>query len=147
MCSRLEVQEIVDRSTRELHHEFSRLREERDARMVEVANTQISTAKDSMMKFIGWGGIVGIAGAVYFFGGLTNQVENLQQDVREMSLQFQELDDFINSGDRFTLEDGNSLKAYSDQQDNLLQQQVDRNREDMKTMKEDIISEIRSLKE
>lgn len=153
MCSRLEVQEIVDRSTRELQEEFSRLREERDSRMVEVANTQINNAKDSMMRFIGWGGVVGIAGVVYFFGGLSSEVANMQGEIEELKDtsvtrhaevvdKLDEFQAFMVRGDRFTTYDGDDLRTelreYSDSRDELIIQRLDTGFENLSKQIEDL---------
>lgn len=125
MCTRLEVQEIVDRLEREMRSEFSHLRDERDVRMREIATTEINTAKDNAMKFIGWGGIVGVGAVVYFFGGLTNDVQYLQDEISKVETQLVEINNFMNAGDRYTTADGLQLKAYVDQQDEYILRRVE----------------------
>lgn len=125
MCTRTEVQDIVDRLERELHGEFTRIREERDARMVEIAQREINLAKDNIMKFVGWGGIVSIVAFVYFFGGMSGEIEHLSEEQNEMKTSLENLENFMNRGDRFTVDDGNDLKVYVDQQDNYILRRVD----------------------
>lgn len=126
MCvERAEVKELTDQLQREMHHEFKSLREERDTRMREIAVSEINIAKDSMMRFIGWGGIVGIGMFVYFFGGLTGDVNYIAQEQTELKQSMSELEKFMNAGDRFTGDDGLELKAYVDQQDDYILRRVD----------------------
>ena len=131
MCSRAEVEHIVERSTKEVKDAVRDLKSEHtawqeklnngfDKRIAEIATAIVKNEKDSMVRFIGWGGIVGIVGIVYFFGGLTNQVENMQISLQEIKVQQQEVSDLMNKGDRFTTEDANELKGYVDQQDDYI---------------------------
>jgi len=125
MCSRKEVQEIIDKFERHVDDKFTQLREERDSRMREIAVAEINQAKDNIMKFIGWGGIVGIGAMVYFFGGLTGDVEYLQNELSEIKESQEAVEDFMNRGDRYTSQDGIELKAYVDQQDEYILRRVD----------------------
>lgn len=117
MCTRAEVQDIVDRLERELHNEFKHIRDERDARMVEIAQREITLAKDNIMKFVGWGGIASAFAFVYFFGGMSGEIEHLAEEQSQIQESLESLEAFMNRGDRFTVTDGNELKAYVDQQD------------------------------
>jgi len=151
--TRSEVQDIVDRSTKELHDDLKRMREEREKYMQQIARDEVNSARSEIMKFFGWGAIATLGAGLYFFGGLTGDVETLQRDVSEMTTTLKEFNDFMNRGDRFTVQDAQALQNYSDQQDRLLgdqderlQTQIDRNHEEMRTWRDEIISEIRQIK-
>lgn len=147
MCTRSEVEHIVEKSTSELKEAVKELRREHsgwqaqlqtylqteekrtqdnEKRMLEIASTAVATAKDNFVKYVGWGGLIGIGMVVYFFGGLNSRVENMQVQLGEMQDSQKEVSDFMSntSGNRFTLDDGNKLKTYVDQSDDLLQRQI-----------------------
>lgn len=125
MCTRSEVQDITDRLEREMHREFKTLREERDLRMVEIAQREINLAKDNIMKFVGWGGIVGVGVFIYFFGGLTGEIAHLSEEQQDIKESMESLESFMNRGDRFTVDDGLELRGYVDQQDEYILRRVD----------------------
>jgi ElaB/YqjD/DUF883 family membrane-anchored ribosome-binding protein len=155
MCTRIEVEHIVEKSTTELKEAVKELRrehsgwqaqlqtylqseekrvQENERRMQEVATAAVSTAKDNFVKYVGWGGIIGIGMVVYFFGGLNSRVETLQVQLSEVQDSQKEVSEFMTntSGNRFTLDDGNKLKTYVDQSDQLLQRQLDNVQQTMK---------------
>ena len=136
MCTREQVEHIVEKSTVEVKDAVRDLRREHDTwqrdmatsfdkRISEVATAIFTKEKDSMVRFIGWGGIVTIGTAVWFFGGLTNQVDNMQLSLQEIKSQQAEVTNFMNRGDRFTTEDAGELKGYIDQQDEYILRRVD----------------------
>jgi hypothetical protein len=68
MCSRAEVEHIVERSTKEVKDAVRDLKSEHtawqeklnngfDKRIAEIATAIVKNEKDSMVRFIGWGGI------------------------------------------------------------------------------------------
>lgn len=131
MCKREEVEHIVDKSTKDIRDDIKDLKREHetwqreiasniDKRIKEIAVAEIRQDREGLVRYVGWGGIVGVAMAVYFFGGLTNQVENLQITMDELKKEQEEFNRFMNSGDRFTAEDGTNLKKYIDQQDTAI---------------------------
>jgi hypothetical protein len=132
MCiTRVEVERVIDKSTEELRNlikdmervqekELDEMKKSYEVRMDEVASKKVTEAKDGLLRYVGFGGIVSIVVFVYFIGGLINKVENLQGDVATLS-------DTIgaDTSARFTIDDGNKLKQYTDQQDQYIQKQVD----------------------
>jgi len=156
MCTRSEVQEIVDRSYQKLHDDFKgqleaisdQLKEfklEREKRMEEIADRKITQAKDNFIRYIGWGGIVGVGMFVYFFGGLTRDVDTMQTQMVQVQESLDEVETFISRGDRFTVDDGKTLQTYSDQQDAMLQRQINDVQTTMKSGFEDLKLEIRNM--
>lgn len=147
VCTRIDVEHIVEKSTLELKEAVKELRrehggwqeqlrmymaseekrsQENEKRMVEIATATVVSAKDNIMKFVGWGGIAGIVGVFYFFGGLTNKVDNMSVQLKSLEDSQKGIQDFMTNtnGNRFTLDDGNQLKNYVDQNDNYLQRQI-----------------------
>lgn len=130
MCiNRQEVERIIDQSTNALtkaiadldkaqEKELEDLKTSSEKRMAELAQQKVTEAKDGVLKYIGFGGLIAICTFIYFIGGLTNQVENLQSDLTKVTEE-------LGKGGRFTLDDGTKLKQYTDQQDQYLQKQVD----------------------
>lgn len=129
MCSREEVQQIMDAHQKHNDAEFDKLRSERDIRMLEIAKAEISREKGRMMNFIGWGGIVAIGGLFYFFGGQNSAMENITDDIKKLSEQMERVEEFMASGERFTTADGQAqnkeLREYSDNGDQLILQRVE----------------------
>lgn len=136
MCKREEVEYIVNQAnnqTREMlrnmqtlnetsmkayRDELEEHKEAAEKRMSEVAITKVAEARDSFVKWIGFGGIVSVCMFVYFIGGLQNTVSNLEKEVADLNTQ-------MKTDGKFTLEDGTKLKQYTDQQDQYIQKQVD----------------------
>jgi hypothetical protein len=150
MCRREEVEHIVEVSTKQVRDDIRDFKREHEGwqrevvakiekRMQEIAVSTIRSEKEGFVRYVGWGGVVGIVAAVYFFGGLTNQVENLQVSLDELKEDQAEVNKFMSSGDRFTATDGNTLKDYVDQQDSAMMIQ-------MKEGFSDIKAEIRALR-
>jgi hypothetical protein len=150
MCRREEVEHIVEVSTKQVRDDIRDFKREHEGwqrevvakiekRMQEIAVSTIRSEKEGFVRYVGWGGVVGIVAAVYFFGGLTNQVENLQVSLDELKEDQAEVNKFMSSGDRFTATDGNTLKDYVDQQDSAMMLQ-------MKEGFSDIKAEIRALR-
>ena len=150
MCRREEVEHIVEVSTKQVRDDIRDFKREHEGwqrevvakiekRMQEIAVSTIRSEKEGFVRYVGWGGVVGIVAAVYFFGGLTNQVENLQVSLDELKEDQAEVNKFMSSGDRFTATDGNTLKEYVDQQDSAMMMQ-------MKEPLSDIKAEIRALR-
>jgi hypothetical protein len=125
MCTRQEVQEIIDRMEREMHREFKVVKEERDARIIEIAQREIRSEKDSLMKFIGFGGIIFIGSLFYYGGQITGDIAYMQQEMIKINNQLESVEKFMNAGDRYTTSDALELKAYVDQQDDYILRRVD----------------------
>jgi hypothetical protein len=136
MATRMEVQDIIDRTEKEIHRDFSghfnTLREEiknikvdLDRDMHSIAREEVQHAKEGITKFIGWGGILTIGSAFWFFSVLQADVRYLQAETEKTNAKLEAVEKFMNSGDRFTAEDGNELKGYVDQQDEYILQKVE----------------------
>lgn len=125
MCTRAEVQDITDRLEREMHREFKSLKDERDNRIVEIAQREIREEKDSLFKFIGFGGFVFFISLFYYGGQITQDIGYIQTEVLELKSQLEDVNDFMNAGDRYTSKDGLELKNYVDQQDAYILRRVD----------------------
>ena len=136
MLTRIEVQEIIDRTEKEMHRDFlgnfNNLREEIkslksdfDKEMHSIARSEVQAAKENITKFIGWGGLVTIGSAFWFFSGLQADVRYLQSEMEKTNTKLESVEKFMNSGDRFTAQDGNDLKGYVDQQDDYILQKVE----------------------
>ena len=143
MCTRNEVKDLLQEATKILSDDIANLRRERRDDMKRVAHEEIQTAKEGFFKYVGFGGLVTVVVFVYYFGGLTGDVENLKDDMTDISESMVALDEFMNKGDRFTTSNGLDLKNYSDQNDVILQKQIDSNttliREGFADMKAEII--------
>jgi len=142
MCTRSEVHSEIREAMSDLRRTIAN---DRDERIAEVAKRIHHEENDKNLRWIGIGGLLAIVSFIYFFGGLTNDVQHLEQQQLQVVSSLDEIEDFMNRGDRFTIDDGASLQQYSDQQDAILQAQIDRNHQEMKEWKDDIIDEIRSL--
>jgi hypothetical protein len=150
MCRREEVEHIVELSTKQVRDDIRDFKREHEGwqrevvakieeRMKEVAVSVVRGEKEGFVRYVGWGGVVGIVAAVYFFGGLTNQVENLQTSIDEVKIEQEQVNKFMSSGDRFTANDGQTLKEYVDQQDSAMMMQMKEGFSDLK-------EEIRALR-
>ena len=142
MCTKKEVSELLEEATKTLSDDIANLRRERRDDMRRVAHEEIQTAKEGFFKYVGIGGFIAVGSFVYFFGGLTGDVENLKDDMTDITKSMVALDDFMNRGDRFTVNNGDDLKNYSDQNDVLLQKQIDTNADSIRQGFEDIKAEI-----
>lgn len=149
MCNRKDVQEISDRLRSHVDERFDNM----EKRMHEIAASEVRFAKDNFFKYIGWGGVVGIAGLVYFFGGLQTDFENVQEDINSINSQLDKVEVFMSSGDRFTTGDGLSLEAkledeinatreYSDNKDELIIQRLDSGFETLSRQLQEIKNEV-----
>lgn len=125
MCTRIEMQEAMDRLEREMLREFKNMKEERENRTVEIVQREIRQEKDSIMKFIGFGGFIFFISLFYYGGQITGDISYMQQEMGEMKLQLETVEQFMNAGDRYTSKDGLELKAYVDQQDDYILRRVD----------------------
>lgn len=129
MCTRQEVrqevEEAISRLEKEIHREFHTVKEERDIRIVEIAQREIRSEKESLFKFIGFGGIIFGFSLFYYGGQITGDINYMQQEIEEMNRQLEAVEKFMNAGDRYTSQDGNELKAYVDQQDAYILRRVD----------------------
>ncbi len=136
MCSRQEVQDIMDRTEKEIHRDFSghfntlrdeikSIKAEFDRNMHSIAREEVQAAKEGITKFIGWGGLVTIGSAFWFFSGLQADVRYLQAESQKINSKLESVEKFMNSGDRFTAQDGNDLKGYVDQQDEYILTKVE----------------------
>jgi hypothetical protein len=114
MCTRTEVHDEIDRAVGKLRLDLA---EQRDERIREIAKATMNEEQEKLWRWIGFGGIAAAVTFVYFFGGLTNDVEHLQNEILTANSSLSEIEDFMNRGDRFTIDDGNDLKQYVDQQD------------------------------
>jgi len=142
MCTRTEVKDLLEEATKTLSDDIANLRRERREDMKRVAHEEIQTAKEGFFKYVGFGGLVTVVAFVYYFGGLTGDVENLKDDMTDITKSMTALDDFMNKGDRFTVSNGTDLKNYSDQNDFILQKQIDTNAASIRQGFEDIKAEI-----
>ena len=132
MCiSRQDVQDIVDRSTRELHEDLNAMKSDREAIMQRIARDEVRKEKDSVVKFFGFGGLVAALTLVWYGGGITNDVDHLQGQVEIMSAQITKLDTtLVNTTTKtFTSEDSEELRkeirTYVDQQDEFILRRVE----------------------
>lgn len=136
MCSRAEVQEIIDRTEKEIHRDFigqfgslkdeiKSFKAEFDREMHSIAREEVQSAKEGITKFIGWGGLLTIGSAFWFFSGLQADVRYLQAEMEKTNTKLESVEKFMNSGDRFTANDGEELKGYVDQQDQYILQKVE----------------------
>ena len=136
MCKRSEVQEILDRTEKEIHRDFlghfntlrdeiKTLKDNFDKEMHNIARIEVQSAKEGITRFVGWGGLVTLGSAFWFFSGLQADVRYLQSEMEKTNTKLESVEKFMNSGDRFTAQDGTELKGYVDQQDEYIIRRVD----------------------
>lgn len=144
MCTREEVERVVDRSSSEIHKHINRFEETRDRDMKIIAKAEVTSSVTKVVQWIGVGGFIAIISFIWFFSGLNSDVNHLSGEMSSVSDSIEEVTSFMNRGDRFTIEDGNGLKSYVDQQDEFVQRQVDTLSAGQTSIK-DTLDEIKDL--
>lgn len=125
MCTRAEVEHIVDKSTEDIHRHINRFEETREKEMRQIAKDEVGTSVSKVVQWVGIGGLFAIVSFIWFFSGLNSDVDYLTQEMAQVNSNITDITNFMNRGDRFTIEDGNNLKGYVDQQDAYVQRQID----------------------
>lgn len=129
MCTKQDVQEIVNKAQEHNDDQFQKIRKERDERVLEIVKSEISNEKSRFLQYIGFGGLITVGGLFYFFGQQNSNLNALSTDLSEISVQMTSVEGFMSSGDRFTTGDGQdlekNLREYSDNKDELIIQRVE----------------------
>jgi hypothetical protein len=117
-------------------------RERRDRMVLETVENKINAMKTSLLQWIGFGGIVFVAGIVFYFGSLGEKVEYHSKVVNDFQV-------FMASGERFTRNDGVVMETrtitYIDQQNAAQDARINRIEDVVKEGFADIKKELREM--